>query len=121
MATDMHDWATADPSNPKGFERVIEATRHTLVLMEPWDAPRPPTRVWCLFEAYTTLAKNGTLEVVLGPVQQQELQLALADRFVELEQMVGGIDARLAEATVAADQSKIFEAIELLPGGSDWG
>ena len=67
VASDMHDWKTADPNHPKGFERVIACTRHTLVLMEPWDSPRPPTRVWCLFEQYTTIVKDGVLEVVLSP------------------------------------------------------
>eukprot|EP01050_Picozoa_sp_SAG11_P056551 SAG11_NODE_35149_length_268_cov_0.609467_1_plen_89_part_11 len=36
-AADLHDWTTADPANPTGFERVVvRVTRHTLVLMEPW-------------------------------------------------------------------------------------
>ena len=29
-----------------GFERVIAHTKSTLMLMEPWDNPRAPTRVW---------------------------------------------------------------------------
>ena len=117
VAADMHDWATADPNRPKGFERVIGATRHTLVLMEPWDSPRPPTRVWCLFEQYTTLAKNGRLEVVLGRQQQRDLQRSLDLRFEAVAAAVRNIDARLADATVAADKEAIFSAIEGLPGG----
>ena len=50
VAEDLHNWSTADPNNPKGFERVIAYTKRTVMLMEPWDMPRPPTRVWCLFE-----------------------------------------------------------------------
>ena len=57
------------------FERVIGITKHTLVLAEPWDNPRPPTRVWCLFEGYTTLAKGGRLEVILGDRQRRDLQV----------------------------------------------
>ena len=37
VAADMHDWATADPANPKGFERVIAHTNKTVMLMEPWS------------------------------------------------------------------------------------
>ena len=119
VAADMHDWATADPDNLKGFERVIDKTRHTLVLNEPWDSPRPPTRVWCLFEAYQTLARGGELEVVLDKAAQHELQLSFSERFGMLQDIVGGIDARLADATVAEDRDNIFDAIARLPGGFD--
>ena len=119
VAADMHDWSTADPINPKGFERVIAHTKHTLVLNEPWAAPRPPTRVWCLFEGYQTLSRGGTLEVVLGHADRQELQLSLNDRFADLKCIVQGIDARTAEATVVTDRDNIFTAIAQLPGGFD--
>ena len=82
------------------------------MLMEPWDKPRPPTRVWCLFEGNTTIAKGGQLEVVLGRKQQRQLQKALEDRFVELEDNLSQIDARRAEATVIADRAAIFDAVE---------
>ena len=120
VKADMHDWEGGEQgADSKGFERVIDRTRHTLVLMEPWDNPRPPTRVWCLFEAYTTLAKGGVLEVVLGASQQRDLQMRLADRFDELDRIISGIDARLADATVLLDRTHIFGAIERLEGGFD--
>ena len=119
MAADMHDWATADPDNPKGFERVISHTRSTLVLMEPWISPRPPTRVWCLFEQYTTITKGGSLEVVLAPRQERLLQRSLDTRFAELRQIVEKIEAREAEASAPRDQIQIFAAIEELQGGFD--
>jgi hypothetical protein len=117
VGEDMHDWATADPNYLKGFERVIAKTKHTLVLNEPWDCPRPPTRVWCLFEGYQTLARGGKLEVVLDQASEQELQLSLAERFRKLQDIVAAIDSRLADATVERDRDNIFDAIERLPGG----
>ena len=119
VGADMHSWETANTAEAKGFERVIEHTRHTLVLMEPWDNPRPPDRVWCLFEGYTTLDKGAPYEVVLGPRQERELQMALVDRFAELQAIVTGIDVQLAEATVERDRVETFEAIKQLPGGFD--
>ena len=58
----MRDAATQDEKF--GFERVIQHTHSTLMLMEPWDRPRAPTRVWCLFEGKCTLQCGGTLEAV---------------------------------------------------------
>ena len=81
----MHDWGTDVRSNPKGFARVISHTKHTLVLNDHWSNPRPPTRVWCLFEGYQTLDRGGVLEMVLGEKQRLDLQLSLDDRFGEVE------------------------------------
>ncbi len=126
VAADMHDWSRPVGHPAKGFERVIEHTRHTLVLNEPWENPRPPTRVWCLFEGYTTLAKGGQLEVLLGPQQRLGMQLSLGEQLIHeqlgeqfrfLEARVRNIDARLAEATKEKDREQIFAAIERLPGG----
>ena len=117
VAEDMHDWDTADPENPKGFERVIAFTQKTVMLMEPWYNPRPPTRVWCLFEGNTTLAKGGQLEVVLSRRQKREMQIAMADRFSALEQSLASIDVRRAEATMLADRDKIYQSIEELAAG----
>jgi hypothetical protein len=124
VAEDMHDWATADPANPKGFERVIRHAGKTLLVMEPWHSPRVPTRVWCLYESYTTLAPNdyyagGTVEVALGRKQQDSARENLAMNFGALQAAIDGIDAAKAEATVEADRTQIFAAIENLPGGFD--
>jgi hypothetical protein len=102
-----------------GFERVIRHTRSTLMLMEPYHRPRAPTRVWCLFEGYCTLMCGGTLEAVLGSVQQCDLRLNLNTRFGELKGVVSALDSRTADATGEVDKVKIFGAIEQLPGGHD--
>ena len=61
VGEDMHNWATADPEHPKGFARVIAHAKKTLMVMEPWSRPRPPSRVWCLYEFYTTLEQPGNI------------------------------------------------------------
>ena len=33
----MHDWASHDSANPKGFARVIQHAKKTLMVMEPWS------------------------------------------------------------------------------------
>ncbi len=114
---DMHDWDAPSSQPAKGFERVISKTKHTLVLMEPWRNPRPPQRVWCLFEGYQTLAKGGKLEVLLGPQQQLDLRSTLSVNFAAVRHNVDSIDALLAEATVEKDRMQIFGAIKKLPGG----
>ena len=74
VTEDMPDWKTMQTTSG-GFKQVISASPHTLILMEPWHRPRPPTRVWCLYESYVSLMQpNGSLEVVLSKLQQRDMQ-----------------------------------------------
>jgi hypothetical protein len=126
VAADMPTWdvaAAAGAGGPRlqrtpsghamGFGQVIQAADKTLLVMEPWYNPRLPTQVWCLFECYTTIAAGGpdAVEVALGAKQQRGMLLGLQHRFEALEATVGSIDARQAEATMAADRTNIFGAI----------
>jgi hypothetical protein len=122
VVDDMHDWETADPENPKGFERVIRHAGKTVLVMEPWRTPRLPTRSWCLYESYTTLNPNafyegGKLDVALGSHQQRSMQLALQEEYDSVQSTIAAIDAEQAEATMPADRDQIFSAIRELPGG----
>ena len=47
IKVDLPAWETMQASHDVGFERVIRKTKKTLLVMEPWFRPRPPTRVWC--------------------------------------------------------------------------
>lgn len=120
MAEDLPDWQTIQVSHDRGFDRVIGFCRRTLALMEPWSNPRPISRVWCLFEDYTTLQQpGGTVNVVLPRQERRELQHALQHEFAAIDLMIGQVDARRAEATVETDRLNILGAIERLPGGFD--
>ena len=129
---DMPGWDdTASAGGPRqrrtpsgqrmGFDRVIKAAGKTLLVMEPWHSPRLPTRVWCLFELYTTIVYCGAdkVEVALGSKQQRGVQLELAENFQKLETAVEAIDAEQADATMPDDKINIFAAIRALPGGFD--
>ena len=103
-----------------GFERVIQHTRSTVMLMEPPDCPRAPTRVWCLFEGNATLRYAGKLEGILSAQRQTKLMLELNSKFKELDDVVNSLNSRTADATGEEDRMKIFNAIEHdLPNGHD--
>ena len=120
MMEDLPDWSLMQASHDVGFERVIRTTRKTLLVMEPWNAPRPPTRVWCLYESYVTLQQpGGQLIVALGREQRRSMQMTLQMKFSSLEEMIGRLDARKADVTVESDRTNIFGAIEQLDGGFD--
>ena len=118
MKQDLPDWATmatmqnTSGTQEGGFGRVLGFAKHVLVFMEPWSTPRPPTRVWCLFEMYNCLAEvGGRADVVLSREEQQAMQVSLITNFSAFEKLIVGIDARDAEVTVAADLDQIFALI----------
>ena len=78
MKTDTLD----DLAEDTGFKRVISATDGTLVFMEPWDSPRPATRVWCLFETYTCVPPRRRLTHAssFGATAQQQPPSAARSR-----------------------------------------
>jgi hypothetical protein len=120
MMEDLPDWQLMQASHDVGFERVIRTTRKTLLVMEPWNAPRPPTRVWCLYESYITLQQpGGELIVALGREQRRSMQMMLQAKFSALEETIGRLDARNADVTVESDRTNIFGAIQQLDGGFD--
>ena len=120
MMEDLPDWQLMQASHDVGFERVIRHTRKTLLVMEPWSDPRPPTRVWCLYESYISLQQpGGQLTVALGREQRRTMQMALQRKFSAIEAMIARLDARNADVTVESDRTNIFGAIENLEGGFD--
>jgi hypothetical protein len=110
---DLPDWESMAQQNYSvGFGRVLNFSKHVCVLMEPWHAPRPPTRVWCLFEMYRGLSGvGGTADVVLSRLEKQAMQVALAHDWTKFESLVVSIDARDAEVTVQSDRDNIFGLI----------
>lgn len=120
MIEDLPDWQLMQTSHDVGFERVIRTTQKTLLVMEPWNAPRPPTRVWCLYESYITLQQpGGELIVSLGREQRRSMQMTLQAKFSSLQEMISRLDARNADVTVESDRTNIFGAIQNLEGGFD--
>jgi hypothetical protein len=119
MKDDLPDWETMQQGRyDGGFGRVLAFAKHVLVLMEPWNHPRPPTRVWCLFEMYNCLEEcGGRADIVLSRTEQQAMQVALAQKFGAFQDLIVGIDARDAEVTVPSDLDNIFCLIENSDGG----
>ena len=48
------------------FGNCVSAVGHTVLLLEPWHAPVPLQRTWCVFEVFHTVLHGATFEVVMS-------------------------------------------------------
>lgn len=115
--SDMPDWEKMQTVNENesesfGFRRVIEHTSETLVVMDPWDQPRPPTRIWCLFEIFETHRAKHKVRVLLNAKQAHDMQLNLFANFAAITSTIQKINVEYANAFDAKDLKNIFAAIE---------
>jgi len=96
-----------DLTEDKGFKAVCSVTKKTVLHLEPWFAPEAISRVWCLFEIFTTLQVGGEVTVCLATKDARNFAATKAegDGDVEalLEKAIDKIDARKAAATYAPD------------------
>ena len=65
---------TARPPPPPewwsgAFKQAIASFGHVVAVLDPWDAPVPLTRAWCLWELLCAVEGNTRLEVTLSPAQ----------------------------------------------------
>ena len=95
-----------------GFRRVIQKTKETLVIMDPWNQPRPPTRIWCLFEMFETNKAKHPIKIILNAKQEHDMQLNLFAYFSMVTSTIKKIDVQYANAFDAKDRVNIFKAIE---------
>ena len=51
----------------------VSAVGHTVLLMEPWHAPAPLTRAYCITEVYHTQKSGAQFDVVMSSAQQDAL------------------------------------------------
>jgi hypothetical protein len=103
-------WSTA-------FATAIRDIGHTVLVVQPWHAPAPLTRSWCLWEIFSTLDAQVRLEVLMPPAQAQELHAALDTRFDTISAALSQIDTRRAEAEKPEDKEMIDAAVAASEGG----
>jgi hypothetical protein len=78
------------------FAQAVTRIGHTLLVLQPWDAPLPLKRSWCLWELLSTVDGGAQLEVVLSPAQSAAFQDALVRALVDRGGfLVGGDAARI--------------------------
>ena len=101
------------------FQDVVRSIGHTVVVLDSWRLPVPPTRAWCCLEGFVTASVAAKLEIVLPPAQRIEVREALLDgRFDEVVASLCPVDVTRASASNPQDVDDILALAAQLPGGA---
>jgi hypothetical protein len=101
------------------FQDVVRSIGHTVVVLDRWQLPVPPTRAWCCLEGFVTASVSATLEIVLPASQQVSLREALlGGRFDDVVASLCPVDVTNAAASKQQDVDDILALAAQLPGGA---
>ena len=62
------------------FTQSVGAIGRVALVLTPWESPIPLTRVWCLWEIFSSFVSNADLSVHLPPEQEQSFLRALVEQ-----------------------------------------
>jgi hypothetical protein len=99
------------------FRDSVASIGATVLVLQPWRAPVPLTRAWCLWEVFCTVDTGATLEVALGPHERAKLEDALTHRFEDIALALSRIDTRRAVAKFPEDEERIKAVVHASADG----
>ena len=76
---------------------MVRSIGHTVLFLDPWDAPAPLLRAWCLWEIYHTVDGGAALVVVMSAEQQARFAEALMNDFDSIMMALSKVDVNQAE------------------------
>jgi hypothetical protein len=100
------------------FQSAIYSFRHTLLIASPWNKPVPFTRVWCLYEIYSTMKGQCKFEIIMPKKESASFMDSMmsGDISETLNTMIAEIDVLKSEAWSPDDKKKIFHIIKTTIG-----
>ncbi len=93
------------------FKDAVGAIGTTVLVLEPWSAPIPLTRSWCIWEIYSTITTGATLSVAHSPAEHASFENALVENFESVSLSLSDVDAEQADAFSASDKQRIDATI----------
>ena len=105
------------------FLETVNSIGHTIIVLDqlPQQVPTVLTRIWCIWELYSTVkTPKNRLSVALGfKTSGLGQTLHTSETLEQLVALISAIRTSSAEATVATDREKINKLISDTAGGHD--
>ena len=80
--------------------------------MEPWHAPAPLKRAYCITEVYHTQKSGAQFDVVMSSAQQAAFEAALVNEFGSIKMSLSEVDVRTATCRNPKDTEGILDELE---------
>ena len=80
--------------------------------MEPWHAPAPLKRAYCITEVYHTQKSGAQFDVVMSSAQQDAFETALVEDFDSIETSLAKVDVRTATCLKPEETTRILDELE---------
>ena len=90
----------------------VSAVGHTVLLLEPWHAPAPLERAYCIKEVYHTQKSGAQFDVVMSSAQQAAFEVALVRDFFSIQTSLSKVDVRTAKCLNPDETKRILDELE---------
>ncbi len=99
------------------FKESIGKIGKTVLILCPWDEPRPLKRAWCLWEIVCTIITKSELILQFSKEQELTFKQRLFDDFEVILKVLSNIDVEKAQCYDPKDQKRILSAVKALDDG----
>lgn len=90
----------------------VSSPGRMIMIMEPWEEPRPLSRCWCLYEVYLASITKTRVDMAFLDSSEREISQALVSNMNLARDIAKLADVRKAKATMEEDREMILAAIE---------
>ena len=92
------------------FMAAIGMMGHTVMVLSPWNAPRPLTRSWCLWELFCTVETGSKFTITLSPAEEHAFEESIICDFDAALAAFAQINVEDAQAGNESDRLMILDA-----------
>jgi len=82
-----------------------------VLVLQPWHAPIPLTRVWCIFEAYAAEATHSRFSIAMTEAEASDLVRTICHDPSTLLAALRRVCCEASTATQAEDRNRIFDTV----------
>jgi len=94
------------------LKQAVSFPGRMVMIAEPWHAPEPLTRCWCLYELYLASATDAKVEMAFSGPSELEVSKELMGNLDLAGDILQRLDVREARATVERDRRMILDTIQ---------
>ncbi len=93
------------------FLNAVGNMGEVVMVMQPWRAPIPLTRAWCIFEAYSAEATSSRFSIAMSDADAKDLVKQICENPSALFATLRRVYCEACTATNLEDRDRIFDTV----------